>query len=301
MPGGHPVAQVERPQHRAEQSNLEAGQLLGALLEILGALLRLEQLVEQLLEAQEQGAEHGERDEAVVQLDLGDADGQDGRDHVRDQQRHERLARGIDDRVALDVAPVGRDHQEVHEQRRHEQREDERGEGRVGRCQPGAVLDRVGRESAGQRERGVDRQVREQEVRLDAPLERAGDDRRDTNQRGRGATEQHHRDDDREEAARHLQVRRADAGRHQVAGDRERRQQAEDLEVPVRVRCGERGDGDPRREQRAVENQDGSGGLTHLPGSSPVLFRLLLQELEPCTRRGEPHTARPFAYIGLTQ
>ena len=42
--GGHLVAQVERAQHRAQHPDLEAGQLLGAQLQLLGPLLGEQQL-----------------------------------------------------------------------------------------------------------------------------------------------------------------------------------------------------------------------------------------------------------------
>ena len=57
---GHPVAQVERAQQRAEQRDLEAGELLGAQLELVGALLGDEQGADQVLEDEEHDAEQGD-------------------------------------------------------------------------------------------------------------------------------------------------------------------------------------------------------------------------------------------------
>ena len=48
---GHPVAQVERAQERAEQGDLEAGELLGLQLELVRSLLGDQQGADQVLEA----------------------------------------------------------------------------------------------------------------------------------------------------------------------------------------------------------------------------------------------------------
>ena len=61
VPGGHLVAQVERAQHRAQHPDLEAGQLLAAQLQLLGALLGEQQLPEQVLEGDQDDAEEGDR------------------------------------------------------------------------------------------------------------------------------------------------------------------------------------------------------------------------------------------------
>ena len=57
---GHPVAQVERAQQRGEQRDLEAGELAGAQLELVGALLGDEQRADQVLEDEDEDAEQGD-------------------------------------------------------------------------------------------------------------------------------------------------------------------------------------------------------------------------------------------------
>ena len=57
---GHPVAQVERAQQRAQQRDLEAGQLLGPQLELVGALLGEQQRPDQVLEDDHDDGEQGD-------------------------------------------------------------------------------------------------------------------------------------------------------------------------------------------------------------------------------------------------
>ena len=58
---GHPIAQVERAQQRAQHPDLEAGQLLAALLQLVGPLLGEQQRAEQVLEGDQDDAEQGDR------------------------------------------------------------------------------------------------------------------------------------------------------------------------------------------------------------------------------------------------
>ena len=62
--GGHLVAEVEGPQHRAQHSDLQARELLGPRLELLGPLLGYEQSTEQVLEDDQHDAEQPDRREA---------------------------------------------------------------------------------------------------------------------------------------------------------------------------------------------------------------------------------------------
>ena len=67
--GGHPVAQIERPQERREQRDLEAGELAGAQLELVAAVLGDQQGTDEVLEDQDDHAEQGDRGGAG--LDVG--------------------------------------------------------------------------------------------------------------------------------------------------------------------------------------------------------------------------------------
>ena len=134
--GGHLVPQVERAQHRAQHPDLEAGQLLAAPLELVGALLGDEQGAEQVLEGDQDDAEEGDPGEPDLGVDEGDADGHQRRRELGGQQRDQHRADLRDEGAPLDVAGVAGDHHEVDRQREDEGAEDEDVEGEVGRGDP---------------------------------------------------------------------------------------------------------------------------------------------------------------------
>ena len=72
--GGHPVAQVERPEQGAQQGDLEAGELLGLQLELVGALLRQKQGADQVLEDDQDDREQGHGRQADLDVQVGDPD-----------------------------------------------------------------------------------------------------------------------------------------------------------------------------------------------------------------------------------
>jgi hypothetical protein len=201
VPRGHPIAQVERSQHRAQQAHLQAGELLGPLAELLGAVLGTQQRREQVLEGQQNAGEQGERPGAVGQRDLGDADRHERGDQVGGEQRDERLARGLADRAAGRDAAVARDQHEVDAERDGEEREDHTDERDVVRLEIKRVVRPLKREAAGEREGRVDRNVRQDDPRLLAVLDRTGKHGEHADRGGRRAAQQDHRDDDREKAA----------------------------------------------------------------------------------------------------
>ena len=87
VPGGHLVPQVEGAEQRAQHPDLEAGQLFGSDLELLGALLGLQQGAEQVLEDDEHDAEQRDPGEPDLVVDEGDADRhQRGRELGREQR-----------------------------------------------------------------------------------------------------------------------------------------------------------------------------------------------------------------------
>ena len=122
---------------------------------------------------------------------------------------------------------------EVDGEREHERREHEQVERAL---LPSAerVRGRVEGEAAGEREPGVGDQVVQEEVRLVAPAEPAHGDRRDPDHGGGRSSQEHHREHEREEAARDLDARRGVRGRD-VAHDREHEQRGEKRHVPVGV------------------------------------------------------------------
>ena len=60
----HPVAQVESVHQRAHHSDLEAGELARSLVERLGALLRAQQLPQEVLKGEQHTGEERQRGEA---------------------------------------------------------------------------------------------------------------------------------------------------------------------------------------------------------------------------------------------
>ena len=58
---GHPVPQVEGVEQRAQQTDLEAGELPRAPLQLLGSLLRDEELAQQVLEGEQDDREQDDR------------------------------------------------------------------------------------------------------------------------------------------------------------------------------------------------------------------------------------------------
>ena len=135
MARGHPVAQVERAQQRGEQRDLEAGELAGAQLELVGAVLGDEQGADEVLEDQDDDAEQGDR--RGPDLDVGErrtpsasiaaasSDGSSGRSARRTLVGKLR---------ALDVARVAGDQDEVDREREDEDREDQQVEADGRRC-----------------------------------------------------------------------------------------------------------------------------------------------------------------------
>ena len=100
---GHPVAEVERAEQRAEQRDLEPGELLGPQLELVGPLLREQELAHQVLEGQQHDREqrHGRQPELLVGEDHRERE--DGRGELGGQDREERAADPGDQARALDV------------------------------------------------------------------------------------------------------------------------------------------------------------------------------------------------------
>ena len=71
VPRGHPVAKVEGAQERAEQRDLEAGELLGPVLELLGSVLREQELADQVLEGEQDDREQSHRGQAQLRRRRG--------------------------------------------------------------------------------------------------------------------------------------------------------------------------------------------------------------------------------------
>ncbi len=253
--GGHLVAQIERAQHRAQHPDLEAGELLGAGLELLGPLLGQQQGAEQVLEGDQHDAEQGDPGDADLVVDEGDADRHQRRRQLGGQHRDQDVANLGEEGAALQIAFIEADHREVDRQRQQEGREDERVEGGVRRRDPEPAGRLVEGDAADQREGGVGEDVVEQVVRRVAPARPADQDRQDPDHRGRRAAEQDHRQDEGEEAAGGLQ---AGGGfdRGQVAEDREAEQDAEQRQVPVGGAAPQDGGGDDGGEQHHLQEDD---------------------------------------------
>ena len=73
---------VSTPTWRVASCLVRAVQLVAALLELLGALLGEQQLAEQVLEGEQHDAEQRDRREADVDVQVGDADREQRREHL---------------------------------------------------------------------------------------------------------------------------------------------------------------------------------------------------------------------------
>ncbi len=264
VPRGHLIAQVERAQHRAQHPDLEAGQLLAAFLQLVGALLGEQQLAEQVLEGDQDDAEEGDRRDPDDVEDEGDGDREHRAGELGGQHRgqHLQLAAEGD---ALHVAAVAGDHHEVDQQRELEEGEDEQVEGRVRRGQADRLHALVEGDAAEQREDRVGEQVVEQVVAFVVPAHEPADEHRgDADQRSRRTAEEDHRQDQGEEGARDLDLGFG-RDRGQVAEDREGEQDGEEREVPVGLRGvpdTER-DGSDQRDDHDADCETGGTLVSH--------------------------------------
>ena len=246
--GGHPVAQVQRSQQRGEQRDLEAGELAGPQLELVGALLGDQQGADQVLEDEHQDAEQDDGLGADLDVGEGDAD----REHRRGELGRQHGEQGAADlgreAGALLVAGVARDQREVDRQREHEDAADQEVEGGAPGRNRSGFRDGVKDDPGDQREPGVGDQVDQQVLGRIAGLEPADQDRDHAHQRRRAAAEEDGADHDRQEARRDDDLMDPGANRDQVADHRDRGQGAEQPEVPVGHRVAEDRDRQRRRQ-----------------------------------------------------
>ena len=235
VPCRHLVPQVERAQHRAQHPDLEAGQLLAAFLQLVGALLGEQQLAEQVLEGDQDDAEEGDRGDPDDVEDEGDRDGEHRAGELGGQHRRQHLELAAEG-DALDVAAVAGDHHEVDQQGELEEGEDEQVEGGVVSGETDRLRALVEGDPAEQREERVGEDAVEQVVALVVPAgEPADEDRGDADQRRRRAAEEDHRQDQGEKGAGDLDLGLG-RDRGQVAEDREGKQDDEERQVPVGLR-----------------------------------------------------------------
>ena len=82
---GHAVAQVKRAQERAEQRDLEAGELLGPLLELDRPVLGEDELADEVLEDEEDDREERDGGEAELLVGEGDPEAEHRRGQLRRQ------------------------------------------------------------------------------------------------------------------------------------------------------------------------------------------------------------------------
>ena len=249
--GRHAVPDVERVQQGADHPELEAGQLVGARLELFGAqpqfalaLLRAQQLGQQVLEAREDDHEQGDRRHPDLHVDERDDDDEQRAEQLGRQQRHERVPGLVGQRGALQPALVARGEGEVQGEREEERGEDEDVEERVGARGAGRLDGGVEGEAREEREPRVDDEVLAQVVGRLAVAQPADEDRDRSDQRGGRPAEQDHRQHEGEEAARDLELRRARPGRGEVAGDGAGGEGGEEVGAPgggSRCRDRERG------------------------------------------------------------
>ena len=234
VPGGHLVAQVERAQQRAQHPHLEAGQLVGAFLQLHRALLGEQQLAEQVLEGDEDDAEEGDRRDPDHVVDEDDRDGKHRAGELGRQHRRQHLQFRGEGR-AFDVGAVAGDHHEVDRQGDLEEREDAEVEDGVARADADPLDRLLEEDAADQREGGVGEDVVEQVVALLVGADPAEEDGGDADDRRGRAAEQHHRDDEREEVAGDQEFRLG-PDRGEVGEDREGEQDRDQADVPIAFR-----------------------------------------------------------------
>ena len=199
---GHPVAEVERAQQGAQQGDLEAGELLGPQLELVGALLGDQQGADQVLEDDHDDGEQGDGRKAELDVEVGDADGQQGGGELGGEQGGKRAARLGPKRGPLHVAEVARDQGEVDRQGDDEEAEHEQVEERVRLADPGPLEGRREGEPGEQREPGVGDQVDQQGRRRVAEPQPPGGDGGDPDHGRRRLAQEDRGGDDGQEARR---------------------------------------------------------------------------------------------------
>ncbi len=99
VPRGHAVAQVERAQERAQQRDLEAGELLRPPLELLGPVLGEEELADEVLKDEQDDREQGDGRKPQLFVGEGDPEGEHRRGQLRRHDRDERVPRVCDSRL----------------------------------------------------------------------------------------------------------------------------------------------------------------------------------------------------------
>ncbi len=199
---GHPVAEVERAQQGAQQGDLEARELLGPQLELVGPLLGDEQGPDQVLEDDDDDGEQGDGGQAELHVEVGDADGQQGGGELGGKQRGEGSSRLGPKRGPLHVAEVTRDQDEVDCQRDDEEAEHRQVEERVRRADTRRLQRCREGQSGDQGKPGVGDQVDQKGRGRIAEPEPSGADGGDPDQRRRGLAQEDRRRDDGQEARR---------------------------------------------------------------------------------------------------
>jgi hypothetical protein len=255
--GGHPVAQVERPEQRGQQGDLEARQAFGLQLELVGALLGDQQRPAQVLEDDEGDSEQRDRRQARLVIEEGEADDEQGGDELGRQHRKQDPAQLRREAAAVEVAREARDRREVDRDGEAEGAKDQEVGESIVRAHAEGVDALIQGHSRQQRRQRVGEGVYQQVVQGPAKAKPARQHRRGADQSPGGSPEDDRGDDHGEEACRDLDSVSDRVERAQVGGDREREQDDQDGDVPVAKRrapdrdrdCGderERLDGDRR-------------------------------------------------------
>jgi hypothetical protein len=126
---GHPVAEVERAQQRAQQRDLESGQLLCAHLQLLASLLGEQELADEILEREQDGGE--EDDGWKPQVGVGERYRQreQASRQLRRQDRDYRAPQMREQAGLIEVDAVDSDRSQIDRERSDEQGEHHQVEG----------------------------------------------------------------------------------------------------------------------------------------------------------------------------
>src|SRR5947208_6655257 len=202
--GRHPVSKIERMEQCTQQTDLEACELPRAPLQLLGALLRDEELPNQILEGEENDAEQGDCGETDSDVEECDPDSEQRRRQLRRKDGHDELLELIEDRFPVEVPPVRSDDQEVDCQCKQEDAEHQQVEEAVLVVNARFVNGGMECDASDVREPQVSQEVVDQVLRRVAPAKPAEGDRDDADGGGLRSAEENHCEDEREEASGEL-------------------------------------------------------------------------------------------------